>query len=364
MNSLFFSKPISSRFFSICASKSHATYSLPISYLPNRPFSFYQQSFPIISKPNNSYLFLRIEDPFLLYQKRFLSNQPNKRKEMVPHQPEEEFNENQNIEEKYLAWMSKIGFGLLFLGVGLIAVWYQSVTEVVPSTGRRRWVEQSESSIQIEGQKAFQDILTKYPSRIEPDNDICLTIEGVIRQLAYDRQDLTLVPWVPYVLVSEKPFFFAYPGGELVISTGMLSILKTESELACLIAHSMGHMAAKHHLESIVSVLGDRKQSTTNKEKMEREADEIALQILTNACYDPEKYTDFWLKFETISQKEKNNSTYEYIHAHKWKERIHVIEKELLPRYKFQRDALSCYSGKDRPLSTVNIPKSEASQFY
>src|SRR5262249_1421901 len=44
---------------------------------------------------------------------------------------------------------------------------------------------------------------------------------------------------------------FALPGGQVFITQGLLKYLKTRGQLACVLAHEVGHVAARHSAQHI-----------------------------------------------------------------------------------------------------------------
>ena len=49
---------------------------------------------------------------------------------------------------------------------------------------------------------------------------------------------------------------FALPGGRLYAYTGLLERAENEGELAAVLAHEIGHVAARHHAEQMTKLLG------------------------------------------------------------------------------------------------------------
>ncbi len=69
-------------------------------------------------------------------------------------------------------------------------------------------------------------------------------------------------PGLPYsfaVVQSDRPNALALPGGFIFVSTGLLSQLGSESELACVLGHEVCHVAQKHGIEIVAR---DRKVSS------------------------------------------------------------------------------------------------------
>ena len=59
------------------------------------------------------------------------------------------------------------------------------------------------------------------------------------------------LPWRFAVLDTDNPNAFAVPGGYVFITTGMLKMIRTESELAGVLGHEVSHVVRKHHLRWI-----------------------------------------------------------------------------------------------------------------
>jgi predicted Zn-dependent protease len=65
-----------------------------------------------------------------------------------------------------------------------------------------------------------------------------------------DRKDL---PWTFSVIDTETINAFALPGGSIIVSSGLLKRLGSESELAGVLAHEIAHVVRKHQLKAIQS---------------------------------------------------------------------------------------------------------------
>lgn len=65
-----------------------------------------------------------------------------------------------------------------------------------------------------------------------------------------DRPDL---PWTFSVIDTETINAFAMPGGSVIVSSGLLKRLGSESELAGVLAHEISHVVMKHQLTAIQS---------------------------------------------------------------------------------------------------------------
>lgn len=125
-------------------------------------------------------------------------------------------------------------------------------------------------------------------------------------------------PDIPYqFIVVESPIYnaFAAPGGIIFISSALVKSLSDESELACVLAHEVGHVTHKHALESIKrakffegagkitattvgggtgekfkGIVDDLQNTLFDKgldKNMEFEADEAGMEIAYRTGYDP-----------------------------------------------------------------------------
>lgn len=104
---------------------------------------------------------------------------------------------------------------------------------------------------------------------------------------------------------------FALPGGYMYLYTGLMKLCDNEAELAAVMAHEMGHVAARHHGESLTRQIGmeiisrillgpnpaEARQilaalvgtavGARFSRKDEREADQLGIEFLFRAGYDP-----------------------------------------------------------------------------
>jgi len=62
------------------------------------------------------------------------------------------------------------------------------------------------------------------------------------------QSDRPALPWHFAVVDADQINAFAVPGGTILVTRGMMSLLSNEAELACVLGHEIGHVARKHHL--------------------------------------------------------------------------------------------------------------------
>lgn len=120
---------------------------------------------------------------------------------------------------------------------------------------------------------------------------------------------------------------FALPGGFIYIYRGALASMDNEAQLAAVLAHEMGHVAARHSVKQIQKsqiysilasiLLKDEKQSIQELSNIaanlvflgysrtaEFEADELGVHFSYQAGYDPKGMLEF---FEKLKQKGKED---------------------------------------------------------
>jgi predicted Zn-dependent protease len=139
-----------------------------------------------------------------------------------------------------------------------------------------------------------------------------------------DRPDL---PYTFAVLENSTPNAFAGPGGYIFITTGSLSVMKSEAELAGVLAHEVAHVSRKHILRTYrrASMVGALQQSAAAMDanitqytslvdaasdtlfdkgldqRFEYEADLVGTEIAAVTGYDPRGLLVFLSKLNKIS---------------------------------------------------------------
>ena len=118
--------------------------------------------------------------------------------------------------------------------------------------------------------------------------------------------------WTFTVLESAFPNAFALPGGYIYLTRGLLTLVRSESELAAVLAHEIAHVAARHSLAGQARVTaanagrldpalpgedrarggvspetGMRRVLALYSQQDEFEADELAIEYLRRAGFDP-----------------------------------------------------------------------------
>ena len=142
-----------------------------------------------------------------------------------------------------------------------------------------------------------------------------LLVQGIGQRLVEHatRPEFRLYPYAFKVVDSPEVNAFSVPGGPVYLNMGMIELAENEDELAAVIAHEMGHVAARHATEhmttlelsqmamyvtlaavggvSPIALEGTRLAYILGvlhySRDMESEADELGLELMKSAGYDP-----------------------------------------------------------------------------
>src|SRR6058998_768111 len=116
-------------------------------------------------------------------------------------------------------------------------------SSVNPATGRREVVLMSAEDEQKIDVQAAQEVEASVG--VAQDPALNRYLESVGRAVAAHspRQD---VAYSFQIVEMDEPNAFALPGGHVFVSRGLLLLANTEAELAYVLGHEIGHVAARH----------------------------------------------------------------------------------------------------------------------
>ncbi len=171
-------------------------------------------------------------------------------------------------------------------------------------------------------------------------------------------------PFAPNLMVVDNPTInaFTVPGGHIAVFSGLMLTAESESELAGVIAHEIAHASQRHIAQRVAAQTGNSMtavagfiagillgavdpqlgaavatagiagaaQSSINYTRMhEREADRIALDMLTRAEIDPQGMVSFFEKLQRRAGAEPGRQ-FEFLRTHPMNaERISSIKDRL-----------------------------------
>jgi len=165
------------------------------------------------------------------------------------------------------------------------------------------------------------------------------------------------IPYQFAVLDSPVQNAFAAPGGVIFISKALVGIIDSESELAAVLAHEVGHVAGKHAISSIrrtqflsgvgtitaatmkgdkgkqfESMIGDMQSVLFDKgldKEMEFEADAAAMETVYRTGYDPRGMISVLKKLQKIEASSGNKKGSWFSTHPPLAERIAALEARL-----------------------------------
>ena len=202
---------------------------------------------------------------------------------------------------------------VLSLALALLATGCRTV----PVSGRKQFVVLTESYENSLGASSYNEYKNKY----KPTNDE--RQQAVLRRVGQALARVsgqTGFSWEFNVLESSIQNAFCLPGGKVAVYNGLMKKFKNEAELACVVAHEVGHALARHggermswgYLRTIgsfgLSYVNTTVQSVYGigteygvmlpfSRSHETEADLIGLRLMAMAGYDPQAAVDFWQHF-------------------------------------------------------------------
>lgn len=161
------------------------------------------------------------------------------------------------------------------------------------------------------------------------------------------------------VLVVDVPVVnaFCLPGGKIVVFTGLFKHFRTDTEIATIIGHEVGHAVARHNAEQITKnmwltiiqlvlyqfVMPDVVNAMSSlllklpfSRKMEMEADYIGLLLIASAGYDPRVAPQVYEKLDKVTGE---SGLKDYLSTHPSGKR----RAQLLAQAQVMEEALSLY---------------------
>jgi len=244
------------------------------------------------------------------------------------------------IEKRYIGANMKI----FLAGLGLCTVFLLSscstidegmmeVTDAVTAkdavTGERELNLESEEQEIRRTTESTRQILESYKSKgLKIDSELpeYSRIQRVFARLkqVVHRQNL---PWEIHEIQDDNSFnAFTGGGGKIFIQSGLfkteLGGVQNDDELAAIIAHEMGHVAARHGSEQmakkIAQQLIDEKAAARGTFKasfstlQEDEADKYSTLYMALAGYNPEAGTKIWTRFDKKYGSSAGNLLYDH----------------------------------------------------
>ncbi|NLN93654.1 MAG: M48 family metalloprotease [Candidatus Hydrogenedens sp.] len=171
---------------------------------------------------------------------------------------------------------------------------------------------------------------------------------------------------------------FALPGGYMYIYTGLMKTCSNEAELAAVMAHEIGHVAAHHHGEMMTRQMGMDMVSemilgkkpgmiaslagqlfTTGisarySRAQEREADSLGMDIMYKAGYPPQGMIAFMNKLLEVDRQQGGGRGLPIFATHPSPEERVGLLQELIQRYPLTPEHSAAYREEQYRLAVLS----------
>jgi predicted Zn-dependent protease len=203
------------------------------------------------------------------------------------------------------------------------------------------------------GEEAYRQILKH--ERLSQDPQLLDILNRVGGQLAA-VSPMPHLNWEFALIESNERNAFALPGGKVAVTTGILPVCANEAGLAAVMSHQIAHVVARHGAErlprsfhnsgrgaatpagllnsrnknEIMAALGvGRDRSMPFSQSHEFEADDLGMNLMVQAGYDPMETVRFWSR---IHQMKRGSRVPEMLFIHPIDPRRLEDLRRLLPK--------------------------------
>ena len=148
--------------------------------------------------------------------------------------------------------MWKIMTGMLLVAVSLSAM-LSAGCSTNPVTGQRELIFISPEQEIAMGNQAAPQFESEFGGKV-PNAELQAYVQSVggrVAQLS-DRQ----MPYEFTLVSSQVPNAFALPGGKMFITAGLMGRMTNERQLAAVLGHEVGHVAARHNVKGMQRQIG------------------------------------------------------------------------------------------------------------
>lgn len=219
-----------------------------------------------------------------------------------------------------------------------------------PATERQEFILIDTAAEVALGQNVASSVIRQYRLVKEPQlNEHLKSVGDKIAKVS-DRQDL---PYHFFIVDQKDVNAFAAPGGYIFVHKGLLDKIDSDDELAGVLAHEIGHIAARHSVKQLQAALGydilmslafrggsakdvERAVNITfgliqrgYSRKDELEADRLAVRYSHKAGFDPKAMIGFLKKLQEL-EKHQPLQIEIFLRTHPFlPQRIEVVEEEI-----------------------------------
>ena len=162
-------------------------------------------------------------------------------------------------------------------------------------------------------------------------NRLKIIANRLIGQVGVYRPDAAQWDWEVHTIKSDQLNAFVMPGGKIMFYSGIIDRLNlTDDEIAAIMGHEISHALREHSRErmsrqyatqtsiglaasifglsqgqaQLANVAGDLGLSRPHSRTQESEADQIGLELMARAGYNPQAAISLWQKMQNASEGE------------------------------------------------------------
>lgn len=211
-------------------------------------------------------------------------------------------------------------------------------------TGQSQFTLFSESQMAEMGSSTFASMQQsqKLDTSARNASYVNCVVNALIPELNAIAPAMRSTQWEVKVFANDSPNAFALPGGKIGVHTGMLTVAQNQHQLASVIGHEMGHVWGRHGNQRVSQTFVTQTgmqlatvaagEMTSEKQQLlgllgvgaqvgvllpfnrkhESEADELGLELMARAGFDPRQSVELWKNM----QKAAGNSMPEFLSTH------------------------------------------------
>ncbi|KAJ3356995.1 hypothetical protein HDU83_009165 [Entophlyctis luteolus] len=205
---------------------------------------------------------------------------------------------------------------------GLIGLYYVTHLEQVPVSGRTRFMDMSKFEEDYMAKQAYEGIMHEFGHQIVPSSHPAAKFVNRVAWNLIKVAGMSDVEWEVHLIDNPQSNAFVIPGGKIFVFTGILPVVQNEDGLAAVLGHEIAHQLARHSAEKMSTmkilllgrmllavvfdigvlgrVLADVGLLKPFSRLCETEADYIGLQLMAQACYDPNAAVDMWKRMKAM----------------------------------------------------------------